>query len=79
MLPVKFEGANAIIGAAQAEHFEPLPAQVFKDKEGVVLTFWQFSDVDKARINKGEPIWLATQTFGRPLQPVLLTTDRPTF
>lgn len=79
MLAIKFEGCNAIYGSNQAETYEPLPAQTVRRGQvsKVVLTCWEFNAEERKAIAEGKPLWVAMETFGNPLQPILLTTNRP--
>ena len=70
MTPVAFKGANIIMGAQQAQDYEPLPAH--KSPEGVITTCWLPSDAERKALAEGAPIFLMIHTFNHPLQPVLL-------
>lgn len=54
-----------------------LPAIKIDDGHGRIITRWQLSDEDRARIAAGGDIFLDVWTFGRPLQPVCLSTEPP--
>lgn len=73
MNPIKFPEHNAIFGEGQPQ-YEPLPVHI--TPEGQVISCWQLSEEDKARIAETGQIWLSHITFNRPLQPVFMTTDR---
>lgn len=51
-----------------------LPAVLTDDE---VITRWELSDDDRARLAAGGSMYLRIMTFGRPLQPVCLTTECP--
>lgn len=78
MLAVKFEGAANIAGQNSADVFEPFPIQVLHP-EGthIVLSCWQLTEKERADIAAGKPLWLAVQTYGQPIHPFLMSTERP--
>lgn len=73
MEPLKFPECNATFGEGQPQ-YKPLPALLFPD--GQVITCWQLSDEEKARVAETGQIWLSQLTFNRPLQPVLMTVEK---
>ena len=73
MKPIEFEGADMVFGKNQPEYM-PLPAKQIDDK--TIMTCWELSDEDILLINSSKKIWLGIMTFGKPLQPVLLTASR---
>ena len=73
MNPIKFPEHNATFGEGQPQ-YKPLPVHI--TPEGQVISCWQRSEEDKARIAETGQIWLSQLTFNRPLQPVFMTTDR---
>lgn len=58
----------------QPEYLQ-LPAYV--DPDGTVVTRWQLTWRERARIVFGGTLWLSILTFGNPLQPVKLETACP--
>lgn len=75
MIPKFFPEANVNFAADQKEEYYELPA--FRDQAGNVVTLWQLSDEEKARVLETGEIWLSTMTFNKPLQPVYLSTEKP--
>lgn len=73
MKPIEFEGANIVFGKNQPEYL-PLPAKQVDDS--TIMTCWELTDEDILLINSSKKIWLGIMTFGKPLQPVLLTASR---
>lgn len=73
MKPVKFPEVNAVFGEGQPQ-YEPLP--VCLSPEGQVISCWELSEDEKARVAETGQIWLSHLTFNRPLQPVFMTTDK---
>lgn len=68
--------AHIIFGAAQPDYI-PLPAIRVDGSEGEVITRWELSDEDRARLAAGGSVYLRIWTFGLSLQPVLVTTEPP--
>lgn len=52
-----------------------LPA--YRDADGSVLSRWRLSWRERLRVLVRGDIYVWTQTFNRPLQPILLETERP--
>ncbi len=79
MLAVKFEGAEGIAGRNAADVFEPFPCQIVHPKDThIVLSCWVLTEKERADIAAGKPLWLAVQTYGQPIHPFLMSTERPT-
>jgi hypothetical protein len=77
MKPIKFDGVNVVFGANQPE-YQPLPAErVGKPKTGQINTCWELSQDELKQIQETGKIWLSVLTFGQPLQPVLVSIDKP--
>lgn len=76
MKPIKFNGANVVYGANQPEYI-PLPAERRPGQSGEIVTCWELSPEEIKRVQETGKIWLSLLTFGQPLQPVLLTADKP--
>lgn len=73
MKPIDFEGADMVFGKNQPEYM-PLPAKQVNNN--TIMTCWELTDEDILLINSSKKIWLGIMTFGKPLQPVLLTASR---
>lgn len=67
MIPIEFEGMNAIFGKNQPEYL-PLPARIGKD--GDVLSCWKLSPEEIQMIVKTGVIWISQLTFNDSLQPI---------
>ena len=76
MEPVNFEGANVVFAANQPE-YEPLPAEYRGGQSGEILTCWELSVEEIKRIQETGKIWLGVLTFGQPLQPLILSVEKP--
>lgn len=75
MKPVDFEGKNITYAEDQPE-YQPLPAHVSLD--GTVTTRWKLSIWELIKVSFTGEIWLQVMTFTNPLQPVLISVDKPT-
>lgn len=69
--------AETVFGAGQPE-YTPLPAVRLDGPEGEIVTRWELDDADRARLLAGGSVYLHVFTFGQRLQPVAITTERPT-
>jgi hypothetical protein len=77
MKPLNFDGANVVYGANQPE-YQPLPAErVGKPETGQINTCWEFSPDELKRVQETGVIFVSLLTFGQPLQPVLVSVDKP--
>ena len=77
MEPVNFEGANVIFGANQPEYI-PLPAErVGKPETGQINTCWALSPDELKKVQETGQIYVSLLTFGQPLQPILVSVDKP--
>lgn len=63
-------------GANQPEYV-PLPAIRLDGDEGEVITRWEPNEQERHAIASGGSVWLHIYTFGRRLQPVRVTAERP--
>lgn len=61
---------RSVVFAKHQPEYLPLPALVFQD--GKVLTEWQLTEEERARLVAGERIRLWIWTFNGPLQPIAL-------
>lgn len=73
MTPTDFQGSNAVFGAKQPEYL-PLPAEVRGDD---VITCWKLSAEEIEKVCDYGEIWITIKTFGQPLQPLLVTAEKP--
>jgi len=77
MEPIKFDGANVVFGENQPE-YDPIPAErVGRPETGQINTCWELSPEEIKLVQETRKIWLSVLTFGQPLQPVLLTAEKP--
>lgn len=76
MEPIKFDGANVVYGAEQPEYI-PLPAEKRPGLSGEIVTCWALSPDELKRVQETGVIFVSLLTFGQPLQPVLVSVDKP--
>lgn len=76
MEPVNFEAANVVFGANQPE-YKPLPAERRPGRSGEIVTCWELSPEEIKRVQETGKIYLGVLTFGQPLQPVIMSVDKP--
>lgn len=70
VMPAPHQNARLVIFAKDQPEYEPLPASL--DATGLVMTEWEFSAEDLARVLEGGRIRLWLHTNNRPLQPVMI-------
>lgn len=76
--PVVDGVAHLQLGAGQPQ-YDVLPAVRADGPAGELVTRWELSDEDRARIAAGGSVYLHILTFGHPVQPVVLGTEPPEF
>lgn len=76
MKPIDFPQANAVFGKDQAEYV-PLPCHLATDQFGTLISCWQLSAEEAAKVAETGVVWLAQLTFGQRLQPQLVSADSP--
>lgn len=59
-----------VVIAKDQPQYDPLPALIFRD--GKVMTEWELTEDERARLISGERLRLWIWTFGRALQPIAL-------
>lgn len=66
--PVLHEGASLIVIAKDQPQYAPLPASVGPD--GLVMTEWEPTAEELARLLDGGRVRIWIHTYGQPLQPL---------
>lgn len=74
MKAIKFKESNIIYAENQREY---LPLHAHKTISGVVTSCWKPSFKERINILFGSNIYLRMLTFNKPLQPVILTINKP--
>ena len=71
-----YEGWNDEINVAEnQQEYNTLP--VLHCGDGVIVSRWELDDKDLAEINKSRSVYVYMHTFGKPVTPILLQTERP--
>ncbi len=79
MKPIPFKQQNTTFAETQPDYF-PLPAYKFPDSlNGTVAFCWKLTWKERFLILFKGVIWHQVLTFDKPLQPQLLTLERPWF
>jgi len=73
---VEFPEQTCVIAKNQAEYL-PLPAHRFGDDEGRIACCWKLTLLERIKILFTGRIWHQVLTFNDPLQPQLLTVEKP--
>jgi len=70
----KFKECNVVFAKNQPEYL-PLPA--LKMEDGQVISCWKASFRERLKILFVGRIWLNVLTFNQPLQPLLMSVNKP--
>jgi hypothetical protein len=74
---ISFPKVTVVIAKDQPE-YTPLPAYRYpNDPQGRIVCCWKLSWKERFKIFFGGLIWHQILTFNQPLQPQLLTVDKP--
>ena len=75
---IQFKEQTVIIAKDQPEYL-PLPAHQFKDnpEQGRIAFCWQLTWRERFEVFWNGLIWHQVLTFNHPLQPQLLTVEKP--
>ena len=68
---------QTVVYAQDQPQYRALPAHKFFDAEGRIACCWQLSWRERLRVLLTGKIWHQILTFNRPLQPQLLTAEKP--
>lgn len=74
MKPISFPEQN-VVYAENQKQYHPLPAH--RTPEGIVVSCWGLSWWQRLTLLATGRVWVLTLTFGDPLQPLSLQTERP--
>jgi hypothetical protein len=79
MTPTPFPEQNVVVAENQAEYV-PLPAYHWpNDLEGKLTFCWQLSQEEIEQVRATGKLWHTVLTFNQPLQPILLSMEKPNF
>ena len=73
---IEFPEQTVVIAKDQPEYL-PLPAHQFGDREGRIACCWKLTFMERLNVLIHGKIWHQVLTFNDPLQPQMLTTDKP--
>ena len=73
MTPATFPEANVVWAKDQPE-YRPLPAWRNPEES---ISYWRLSWRERLALVLGGGLWVRQANFGQPLQPLLLTLERP--
>ena len=73
---IEFPEQTVVIAKDQPE-YKPLPAHQFGDESGTIACCWKLGFLERIRVLLTGKIWHQILTFNGPLQPQLLTVEKP--
>lgn len=73
---IEFPEQTVVIAKNQPE-YRPLPAHRFGDAQGRIACCWRLSFLERVRVLFTGIIWHEILTFNQPLQPQLLSIEKP--
>lgn len=75
MRPIEFKHQNATFVNSK-NGYKPLPALKIKSPDGIVISCWRLSLIERMQVILTGHIWLSLMTLNEPLTPTLLSTNR---
>lgn len=73
----EFPEQTAVIAKDQPE-YRPMPAYLYqRDHQGAIVCCWRLTWRERWALLFGGRIWHTVLTFRQPLQPQLLTVEKP--
>jgi hypothetical protein len=76
MKAIEFSEMNTRIAEKQDE-YETLPARIYDDPFGEVISCWQLTDEEIDKIKETKCIWLSMLTFRKGIAPVMMFAEKP--
>jgi hypothetical protein len=76
MNPAEFPEQTVVIANDQPQ-YRPLPAHAFGDAEGRIAFCWRLTWKERLQVLLSGKVWHQVLTFNEPLQPQLLTVEKP--
>lgn len=73
---IEFQEQTCVIAKDQPQ-YNPLPARRFAGKDGRIACCWRLSLWERLTVLFTGVVWHQVLTFNEPLQPQLLTVDKP--
>lgn len=74
MNPIEFPEQNAMYAKNQPEY---LPLPVYRAADGMVISCWNLSLIERVKLLFTGRLWWSVLTFNQPLQPQYPSVDRP--
>jgi len=75
---IEFPEQTTVFAKNQPE-YRPLPAHCFRDEKGRIACCWKLTFFERLKVLIFGRIWHQVLTFHQPLQPQLLSVDKPPF
>ena len=72
----EFPEQSVVFAKNQAE-YQPLPAYRFNDAQGRIACCWILTWPERFKVLFSGKLWHQVLTFDQPLQPQLLTVEKP--
>jgi hypothetical protein len=72
--PVAFHEQNGVLAKDQPEY---LPLPVYRAPDGQVTSCWELDEDERAIVARTGKVYLTVLTFGRPLQPQIVSARPP--
>jgi len=76
MKVIQFKEQNTVFAKDQKE-YDPLPAHRYGDAQGRIACCWKLSMRERLSVLLTGKVWHQILTFDQPLQPQLLSTEKP--
>jgi len=74
---IPFAEQNTVIAENQKE-YAPMPCNIDRSSPYHITTMcWELTPEEIAEVQRTGKIWHQVYTFGQPMQPQLLRTDKP--
>jgi hypothetical protein len=73
---IEFPEQTVVFAENQPEYL-PFPAHRFKGKEGRIVACWKLPFKERLKLLFTGKVWHQILTFNEPLQPQLLTVEKP--
>lgn len=73
---IEFPEQTVVIAKDQPE-YRPLPAYRYQDQEGTIAFCWSLNWRERLQVLLTGRLWHRVLTFSQPLQPQLLTAEKP--
>ncbi|MBN8821306.1 MULTISPECIES: hypothetical protein [unclassified Spirosoma] len=72
---IEFAEQTIVIAKDQPE-YRPLPAYIREGTEGIRITCWQLSPLDRLKLLLTGKLWCSVWTFNQTLQPLFFSVNK---